>query len=148
MKLGEKAQDFLLYDQYNKPFRLSENLDKNILLVFYPKDYTKVCTAQLCSYSENFDLLIQSGFYPVAINIGSKEIHKKFSEDNSLRLRILSDSDSRVSKIYGALNFFGINKRKIIGVDKNGIINYSETVLPYKYVSVEKILEFKSGKIK
>lgn len=148
MKLGEKAFDFLLFDQYGEPFRLFENLGKNILLIFYPKDFTKVCTAQLNSYSENFDLLLQAGFYPVAINIGSKESHNKFTEDKSLRLRILSDSDGKVSKLYGAINFIGINKRKIVGIDENGKINYSETVLPFRYITVEKLLEFKSGKIK
>lgn len=148
MKLGEKAHDFLLFDQFNEPFQLFENLERNILLIFYPKDFTKVCTEQLRNYSEHYDLLLRAGFYPLAINIGSKESHKKFTEDKSLRLRILSDSDGKVSKLYGALNFLGINKRKIIGIDENGKINYSETVLPFKYISAEKLLELKSGKIK
>lgn len=141
MKIGTIAPDFLLYDQYGDPFRLYDNLQQNVILIFYPKDFTSVCTSQLKSYSEKIDSIINAVLLPVAINIAANESHKRFAEKNSLKLRILSDEKRNVSKLYNAINFIGINKRKIVMVDKSRTIIYSKTSLPFNYIPVEKLLE-------
>ena len=55
MNAYPKAPDFTLLDQYGNEFKLSDNLNKKILLVFYPKDGSPVCTKQLCDYNENLE---------------------------------------------------------------------------------------------
>ena len=53
MKVGDSVENFSLVDQYNNNFVLYDNLVKDILLIFYPKDNTPVCTKQLVDYSLN-----------------------------------------------------------------------------------------------
>ncbi len=53
MKVGDIAPNFILKDETGKEFELYENLDTQILLVFYPKDDTPVCSNQLAEYSNN-----------------------------------------------------------------------------------------------
>ena len=48
MKIGMEVENFQLNDQYNNKFDLYENLDQDILLAFYPKDNTLVCTQTVC----------------------------------------------------------------------------------------------------
>ena len=53
MKIGMMVENFQLPDQNNNIFDLYENLDQDVLLAFYPKDNTSVCTKQLVVYSLN-----------------------------------------------------------------------------------------------
>lgn len=51
--VGQSVQNFILPDQNGNDFDLYKNLDKNILLVFYPKDNSPVCSRQLSDYYLN-----------------------------------------------------------------------------------------------
>ena len=73
-----KADDFTLLDQDGKSFTLSENLGKKILLVFYPKDDSLVCTKQLCSYNNNFERFLEKGIQIVGISTDKITSHKSF----------------------------------------------------------------------
>ena len=54
--LDEVVENFILKDQ-DKDFNLYENLDRKVLLVFYPKDNTPVCNLQLTNYDLNYEYL-------------------------------------------------------------------------------------------
>jgi peroxiredoxin Q/BCP len=49
--VGDIARDFTLNDQSGLAFNLYSNLSRKLLLVFYPKDNTPVCSKQLTDYS-------------------------------------------------------------------------------------------------
>lgn len=53
MKISDSVENFSLVDQYNNASFLFDNLGNNVLLVFYPKNNTPVCTKQLVDYSVN-----------------------------------------------------------------------------------------------
>lgn len=53
MKVGDVVDNFKLKDQLNNEFDLYENLKTSVLLVFYPRDNSMVCTRQLVNYSVN-----------------------------------------------------------------------------------------------
>jgi peroxiredoxin Q/BCP len=53
MKTGDIAPNFKLKDQNGNDFELYENLNKKVLLIFYPKDETPVCSTQLAEYNNN-----------------------------------------------------------------------------------------------
>lgn len=61
MKVGDIVKDFRLFDQHKNEFVLYENLVSDVLLIFYPKDNTPVCTKQLVDYSINQDELKNCG---------------------------------------------------------------------------------------
>jgi peroxiredoxin Q/BCP len=50
--VGDIAKNFSLKDQNGNVFELYNNLNKRILLVFYPKDDSPVCTLQLSNYKQ------------------------------------------------------------------------------------------------
>jgi len=139
--VGEVAENFSLKDQNGKTFNLYENLDENILLVFYPKDDSPVCTRQLSNYQKEHQLLKKSGIKVVGININSEKSHKNFCKKLSLEFPLLADKTKSVSKQFNALNIFGINKRKLVLINRNKTIEFEKTVLPKRYVSAVQILK-------
>ena len=51
---GNKAPYFKLKDQNEKEISLSDYKGKNVILYFYPKDNTSGCTAEACSFRDDF----------------------------------------------------------------------------------------------
>jgi len=60
-KEGEKAPDFTAKDQNGKTVSLSDFKGKNVILYFYPKDDTPGCTAEACSFRDNYQSLLGKG---------------------------------------------------------------------------------------
>ena len=139
--VGEIAENFTLKDQYGNIFNLYENLDENILLVFYPKDDSPVCSMQLSNYQKEHQLLKKSGIKVIGINTNSEKSHKNFCNKLSLQFPLLSDKTKNVSKQFNALNIFGINKRKLVLINRNKKIEFEKTVLPNRYLSASIIIK-------
>ncbi len=138
---GTKAPEFSLIDQYGKTVSLSDFKGKKVLLVFYPGDNTPVCTAQLCSYRDNFSAFEQAGVQILGISTDKPESKKTFAEKYQFPFPILSDKDKTVSKQYDALSFFGMSQRAYVLIDEEGIVRYAQSeFLPVVYRSAEELL--------
>ena len=137
------ASDFTLDDQRGSNFNLFENLKNNkyVLLIFYPGDFTPVCTKQLIDYNNHRAKLKELGILPAAINVGSVDSHCTYADYYDFKFPLLSDPNKLVSKIYRAINFIGGNKRKIVLIDNNHKILYEHTDFPIFYQKIEKILQ-------
>lgn len=136
-----KAENFILKDQYGNNFELYKNLDNKILLIFYPKDNSRVCSRQLDNYQKNIELFESQGIKPVGINIESVDSHKSFCSKLDIDFTLLSDYDKKISKRFKALNLFSINKRKLVLLNSQAEIIYERTVPALMYDNVEKILK-------
>lgn len=141
MKVGDIVPDFTLPDQNGKDFNLYQNLDRNILLVFYPKDNTLVCSNQLRDYQINIEKFFNFNIQPVAVNIADTNSHKSFCEEINVRFPILSDSDKKVSKLFDAINFLGMNKRLIVLVGKDKKVKLIRKMLSINYVSSDELIK-------
>lgn len=149
MKLGDPFENFELYDQYNKKFNLYENLDSDVLLVFYPKDNSPVCTKQLMDYSLNQTELEKLGIKIVGINTELVESHRSFCQNNKIEFPVLSDPEKNVSSKFDALNLLGQNKRKLVLVGRDKKIKYIKTSIPIFFVdSRQLLLELKKTQLR
>lgn len=137
----EKAENFILKDQFGNDFELYKNLDKKILLIFYPKDKSIVCSRQLNNYQKNIDLFEAEGIRPVGINIESPDSHMSFCNSLNINFSLLSDEGKKVSKSFNALNLFSVNRRKLVLIDNSGKILYRKTVPGLIYINAEKIID-------
>jgi peroxiredoxin Q/BCP len=137
----KKAENFILKDQWGKDFELYKNLDRYVLLVFYPKDNSTVCSAQLDNYQHNIKEFEEAGIRPVGINIESTDSHKSFCGNINIHFPMLSDPDKKVSRSYNALNFLSVNKRKLVLISPSREIVYEKNILFFKYDSTRKILD-------
>jgi len=127
--VGDKASDFCLKNSDDKDVTLSDYSGKRVMLVFYPKDNSVVCTKQLCEYSDYLENFNNLGINILAISTDSPEPHRAFKEKRNLKFELLSDEEKIVSRAYDVLNLFGMSKRVIILIDETGIIKYKNISL-------------------
>ena len=121
------APDFTLKDGNGDDWRLSDHRGKVVVLLFYPGDETPVCTRQMCSLRDRWDDYLATGAEVVGISSDSIESHKKFAEHHDLPLRLLSDSDGTVSRLYGARSLIpGRVARAVFVIDAKGNLRYSD----------------------
>ncbi len=140
MKVGGEVENFRLLDQYNNTFDLYENLDQDVLLAFYPKDNTPVCTKQLVDYALNQEELKKYGIKIVGINIDPVESHQSFCANNKIDFPVLSDSEKKVSIYFDALNIIGQNKRKLVLIGKDKRVKFERSTLPMFFVDARQLL--------
>jgi len=125
MKTGDTAPDFTLTDGDGNEWTLSNHQGKTVVLLFYPGDNTPVCTAQLCSVRDHWSEYQATGAEVVGISTDSVESHKGFAEKNQLPLRLLSDTDLKVSTMYDMKSWLpGRNARGVVVIDAGGKVAY------------------------
>lgn len=140
MKIGMEVENFQLNDQNNNRFDLYENLDQDVLIAFYPKDNTPVCTKQLVDYTLNQAELKKFGIKIIGINTDPVETHQSFCANNKIDFPVLSDPDKKVSKYFEALNPIGQNKRKLVLVGKDKRVKFEKSTLPVFFVDTRQLL--------
>lgn len=141
MKFGDIAPDFTLLNQQGEEFNLYKNLNRNVLLIFYPKDNTLVCSNQLRDYQLNIEKFNKLDVQLVAINIADKETHKNFCDSIDIKFPVLSDFDKKVSAQYNALNLFGQNKRMIVLIGKDKEIKLMRKMFSITYITSDDLVE-------
>lgn len=138
--VGDIAKNFSLKDQHGNEFELYKNLYKRILLVFYPKDDSPVCTKQLTNYEQYLTDFEKNNIKVVGINTAASDSHFSFCNKMGLEFPVLSDISKQISKNYKALNLLGINKRKLVLIDTNRRIVFEKVILPFYYLKAGQIL--------
>jgi len=125
--INTPAPDFTLRDGNGDKWRLSDHRGKVVVLLFYPGNETPVCTRQMCSLRDRWEDYLATGAEVVGISSDSVESHKNFAAHHSLPLRLLSDSDGAVSRLYGARSLIpGRVARAVFVIDAKGILRYSD----------------------
>lgn len=124
LKVGDRAPDFTLTDERGLPRSLKNYLGKSpVVLYFYPKDFTPGCTAEACSFRDDYKVYEQKGAVVVGVSLDSVESHARSSEHYNLPFTLLSDNKKEAAKAYGVLVLGGLlAKRVTFIIDKSGSI--------------------------
>ncbi len=146
MRAGDIAPNFKLKTMDGKEFELYQNLDKKVLLVFYPKDDTPVCSSQLTEYNENYDEFILNGIKVVGINADTIQSHANFCTKLNLKFPLLADEKKEVSRRFDAINIFGTNKRMVVLIGQDKKVIWTDSTIPITYIKSKEILEKVTGK--
>lgn len=113
LSLRQSAPDFTLTATNGSKFCLSKDAYKSPLIIFfYPKDFTKECTKEVCSFRDNFSFFKEVNIPVVGISTDSVKKHLEFKEKHKLPFELLSDVTGNVSKAYKAkMPFINMSKR-------------------------------------
>jgi peroxiredoxin Q/BCP len=125
--VGRKAPDFVLKDHQGKSVRLSEEYSKGpVMLVFYPGDFTPICTKQLCTYRDNLVAFEELGIQILGISVNGRERHEEFVTKYRFPFRLLSDDRHVVSKLFECTSFLMLGKvsRAVVIVNNQGMVLY------------------------
>ncbi|MDB5262144.1 MAG: peroxiredoxin [Adhaeribacter sp.] len=127
LKIGDKAPDFTLPTASGETFSLSQALQQHhVVLYFYPKDETRGCTAQACSFRDQYDVFRENNAEVVGISSDSTQSHQQFSEKHQLPFTLLSDTKREIRKLYRVPRTMGIVPGRVTYlIDKQGIVRYA-----------------------
>ena len=126
LSVGDQAPDFEL-DGTEGRFRLSDHRGERVVLLFYPGDFTPVCTKQFCSYAERAEDMSSLDATVVGISDQDVDSHSKFVDRNGIPVPLLSDADKEVAKSYGA-------SAPVVGTRRATVIVDAEGKVAYKHV--------------
>lgn len=97
---------------------------RNVVLYFYPKDFTPGCTREACSFRDRRAELAELDAEIVGVSADTPEKHAKFAESYNLPYPLVSDRDGSISADYGVQRLGGWlpAKRVTFVIDKDGVI--------------------------
>jgi peroxiredoxin Q/BCP len=126
LRVGDSVPVFSLRDQHDVLFNINDYKGKKILVIFfYPKDESSVCTKEACSFRDYYSDFGKAGAMVIGINSGTVESHRNFINNHQLPYSILSDPDNKVLKLFGVKKKFFISGRETFVIDKAGKIVFT-----------------------
>ncbi|HYE13310.1 MAG TPA: peroxiredoxin [Pyrinomonadaceae bacterium] len=132
-KVGDPAPDFKLpYATQEKIFfrpdermTLSSLRGKNVILAFYPADWSGGCTTEVCTFRDTFADLAKLNATILGISGDYVFSHHEWAKHHKLQFPLLSDHDHAVAKAYASYNEqYGLNNRTVFLIDKDGVVRY------------------------
>ena len=138
LKIGDKIPNFKLNDANGINFDSSSLLGKPSVIYFYPKDNTAGCTAQACSFRDQYEDFKDLGAAVIGISSDSVSSHQKFAKQYKLPFVLLSDASKKVRKLFGVpTGMFGLIPGRVTYVaDKEGIIKMIfDSMMPKNHIS-------------
>ena len=112
---------------------LASQRGKNVILAFYPADWSSGCTAEVCTLRDTFAELSKLNATVLGVSGDYVFSHHEWAKFHKLQFPLLSDHDHKVARLYASYNEgAGYNKRTVYLIDKEGVVRYVN-------------LEFKAG---
>jgi len=122
--VGDPAPNFRLPTSNGSYVALEDFLGKkNVVVYFYPKDFTRGCTAEACSFRDSYEAFKGLGAEVIGISSDSQDSHRDFAQQHRLPFILLSDADGAVRRAYGVKKTLGLFAGRVsFVIDKRGII--------------------------
>lgn len=138
-RVGDKAPDFTLEGPDGRTVSLHDYAGaKNVVIYFYPKDFTAGCTAETRAFGESYDAIFDMGAEILGISSDSAESHGSFAQECGARFPLLADVGGKVREAYGAKSSFGILPGRVtFVVDKQGVVRhvFSSQLRPRQHIA-------------
>jgi len=123
-KIGDRAPDFSATTQDGERVQLSDFIGKGgLVLFFYPKDGTSICTKEVCAFRDSYEKFADAGVHVIGVSGDTEESHRKFIGDHKLSFPLISDKDGLLRKTFGVPLTMGLIPGRVTYViDTEGII--------------------------
>jgi peroxiredoxin len=124
---GEPAPDFTLRNQDGEKVSLADFRGRKLMLIFYPLDFSPVCSDQLSIYQEVKPQIAEKGVELVGVSVDHPFAHKAFQEKLGIDTALLADFEPKgeVCRAYGAyIEKVGHANRSLVLVDEEGTVEW------------------------
>lgn len=128
LQQGTKAPEFELSSEDGENISLQDFKGKNLIMAFYPADWSPVCSDEMALYNEMLKYFSKYEAVLVGISVDSKWCHQAFSKSRNLHFPLLADFEPKgeISKKYGVYDEKeGTSDRALFVIDKEGVIVWS-----------------------
>jgi peroxiredoxin Q/BCP len=126
LNVGDRAPDFTLPSHDGREVSLEElRRDSVLVLFFYPKDGSPVCTKEACAFRDSYEDFTEAGAVVAGISADPTERHRSFAEANRLPFVLLSDPGGKAARDYGVSKTLGLLPGRVTFViDSEGIVRH------------------------
>ena len=124
--VGEPAPDLSLSTHTGEQLSLADYRGKHpVVVFFYPKDGTAVCTKEVCSFRDAYDDFTEAGAVVIGISSDSEARHQSFAQKHGLPFLLVSDKDGNARRAFGVAKTMGIFPGRVTYViDREGIVRH------------------------
>lgn len=144
LSVGQPAPDFKLLDQDKKEVTLAALRGKKVVLLFYPMDFSPVCTTEHCAFGPALGQIKKEADTVVfGVNADHPFSHAAFKKHYNIPYDLLADPTRNMIKAYGMFageEPYNCSKRGTVVIDKMGKIAFYEEVAMREPRSVEAIV--------
>ena len=116
LKEGESIPSFSVPDENGEIVKSADFKGKNIVIYFYPKDFTPGCTTEADEFSKDHAKFTKADIRIIGISPDDSEKHKKFCDKMGIKYTLLADTEKKVSKMFGVWG-----KKKFMGREYMGV---------------------------
>jgi len=124
--VGDPAPDLTLATHAGDDVSLADYRGKQaVVLFFYPKDGTPVCTKEACSFRDAYEDFVEAGAVVIGVSGDSASRHEAFAASHRLPFLLISDADGRVRRAFGVPKSMGLFPGRVTYViDREGIVRH------------------------
>jgi len=125
---GTEAPEFELSSSPDQTVSLSAFRGQPVILVFYPEDWSPVCSDQLALYQQLLPEFQKFDAELLGISVDGVWSHLAFAKDRNLHFPLLADFEpkgevARAYQVYRAKE--GTSERALCVIDADGIVRWS-----------------------
>ena len=118
ISVGKKVRDLAVISSDNKKM-LSDYLNKNLILYFYPRDLTPGCTTESNEFNNNLNKIKKLGWNVVGVSRDTLKSHEKFIDKYSFKFPLISDEGEKVCKMFDVIKEKSLYGRQYMGIDRS-----------------------------
>ena len=125
LTVGQQAPDFAAETDEGATFHLFDWAgEKNVVLYFYPGDFTAGCTKQACAFRDNYQAILNEDAVVIGVSVDDQESHRRFRETYALPFPLVADTDREITRKYDAERklFISGPQRVTYVIDKSGVV--------------------------
>jgi thioredoxin-dependent peroxiredoxin len=127
LRVGQKAPDFDVTSSSGASLKLGDFIGKkNVVLYFYPGDFTLVCTRETCGFRDSYAELASKDTEVIGVSVDSDASHERFAKEHAVPFALVSDPTKRLSTSYEATGVLakltGRVGRVTYVIDKKGYV--------------------------
>ncbi len=124
--VGDRAPQFTATAHTGQPVALADYLGKQVVvLYFFPRDGTPVCTAEACGFRDAYADFVAAGAVVIGASGDAIERHRRFVEERRLPFLLVSDRDGGLRKAFGVHRLLGLLPgRTTYVIDKDGVVRH------------------------
>jgi len=126
VRVGDPAPDFSVPSSDGETVSFGDYRGKSdVVLFFYPKDHTPLCTAEACSFRDSYEAFREVGAEVIGVSADSDASHRRFAARHRLPFRLISDADGSLRTRYGVPRTLGLFPGRVTYlIDREGVVRH------------------------
>jgi peroxiredoxin Q/BCP len=136
IEIGSKIKDMSIVTTDNKN-KISDYLNKNLILYFYPRDMTPGCTTESIEFNDSLAKIKRIGWNIVGVSRDTIKKHTKFIEKYSFKFPLISDEDEKFCNMFNVIKEKSLYGRKYMGIDRSTFLISKDMKVLYAWRNVK-----------